>query len=142
MAVMRTSLWPGLLSSMTHNLNRQHNRVRLFETGLRFIPDGEGLPKQDRNPGLVLVTGRRDPESWSENGETVDFYDIKGDLESVLALGGNSTAFSFVRGEHPALHPGQTAQILSIMVQDVGLCGHHPPRTPEKARFCPANVPF
>jgi phenylalanyl-tRNA synthetase beta chain len=112
MAVMRTSLWPGLLGVMEHNLNRQQSRVRLFESGLRFIPNGDDLPKQD----VMLagaITGRREPESWSENGELVDFYDLKGDLESVIALSGlgNNTDLMFVKGEHPALHPGQTAAI-------------------------------
>ncbi|MEE8056919.1 MAG: phenylalanine--tRNA ligase subunit beta [Pseudomonadales bacterium] len=110
MGVMRTSLWPGLLSVMQHNLNRQQSRVRLFESGLRFIPDGKGLPKQ--NAMLAgIIAGRREPESWTENGEMVDFYDLKGDLESVLALNGNSTEFAFSKGVHPALHPGQTAAI-------------------------------
>ncbi len=110
MSVMRTSLWPGLLQAVQHNLNRQRSRVRLFETGLRFQPAGEGLPAQDAMLAGV-ITGRRAPESWLEQGESVDFYDIKGDLESILDLGGNGADFRFGRGEHPALHPGQTAEI-------------------------------
>jgi phenylalanyl-tRNA synthetase beta chain len=66
------------------------------------------------------VTGRREPESWSENGELVDYYDLKGDLESVLALTGNTTEVSFSKGEHPALHPGQTAAI----VHEGNVVGH------------------
>ena len=110
MSVMRTSLWPGLLSTAIHNLNRQQSRVRLFESGLRFIPDANGLPKQDAMLA-GLITGRRMPESWSECGELVDFYDIKGDFESLLLLTGAENAVRFVRSEHPALHPGQTAAI-------------------------------
>ncbi len=110
MAVMRTSLWPGLLNTMEHNLNRQQNRVRIFESGLRFIPQADGLPEQDAMLAGA-ITGRREPESWTENGDLVDFYDLKGDLESVIALSGNNTGLSFAKGEHPALHPGQTAAI-------------------------------
>ncbi len=111
MSVMRTSLWPGLLQTLQHNLNRQQYRLRLFESGQRFIPDGNGLPVQDVMLAAA-ITGRREPESWSENGEMVDFYDLKGDLESILGLGGNSTDFTFEKGKHPALHPGQTAQLM------------------------------
>jgi phenylalanyl-tRNA synthetase beta chain len=119
MSVMRTSLWPGLLNAMEHNLNRQRSRVRLFESGLRFIPQENGLPLQDAMLAGA-ITGRREPESWSENGELVDYYDLKGDLESVLALTGNTTEVSFSKGEHPALHPGQTASI----VHEGNVVGH------------------
>ncbi|MFA7554002.1 MAG: phenylalanine--tRNA ligase subunit beta [Spongiibacteraceae bacterium] len=121
MAVMRTSLWPGLLGVMQHNLNRQQSRVRLFESGLRFIPEADGLPVQD----MMLagaITGRREPESWAESGQMVDFYDIKGDLESVLALAGKHNGVSFSKGEHPALHPGQTAAI-NVNGEVVGYVG-------------------
>jgi phenylalanyl-tRNA synthetase beta chain len=111
MSVMRTSLWPGLLCALLHNLNRQQNRVRLFESGLTFIPDGSGLPKQEAMLAGV-ITGRRQPESWNENGDNVDFYDLKGDLESVLALSGDASAIEFKQGQHAALHPGQTAEIV------------------------------
>ena len=110
MAVMRTSLWPGLLSAMQHNLNRQQARVRLFESGLRFVPGGDGLPAQDAMLAGV-ITGRREPESWSEDGESVDFYDLKGDVESVISLLGDNNRIEFCKAEHPALHPGQTAGI-------------------------------
>ncbi len=121
MAVMRTSLWPGLLKAAQHNLNRQQSRVRLFESGLRFIPGDSGLPEQDAMLAGV-ITGRRNPESWSENGEAVDFYDLKGDVESVLALTGNAAKASFVKAEHPALHPGQTAAIC-INGESIGFIG-------------------
>ena len=133
MSVMRTSLWPGLLGAMQHNLNRQQSRVRLFESGLRFIPDSTGLPQQD----VMLagaITGRREPESWTENGEMVDFYDLKGDLESVLALGGNGTDFIFSKGEHPALHPGQTA-VISRAGKSIGYIGAIHPELQKKMGF-------
>lgn len=110
MSVMRTSLWPGLLSAMAHNLNRQQNRVRLFETGLSYIPGDTELPVQE----VMLagaISGRRHPESWLEEGEAVDFYDIKGDLDSVLSLCANGVVFEYSQCDHPALHPGQSAVI-------------------------------
>jgi phenylalanyl-tRNA synthetase beta chain len=109
MSVMRTTLWAGLLTTLGHNLNRQQQRARLFETGLRFLPAAEGLPRQEKMLALV-ATGRRFPESWTGGAEQVDFYDLKGDLEAALALArvGDVT---YGAGTHPALHPGQSADL-------------------------------
>lgn len=112
LAVMRTSLMPGLVNALQHNLNRQQNRVRLFETGQRFVPQGEGLNNLKQEPVLAgLIYGDKLPESWAANGDKVDFYDVKGDVESVLALTGAAQEFSFVAAQHSALHPGQTAEL-------------------------------
>lgn len=107
MAVMRTSLWPGLVQALQHNQNRQQSRVRLFETGQRFIPSDQGLQQQDVFAGLIY--GARHPESWHGKDQPVDYFDAKGDLESLLEMGGQS--FSFEAAEHLALHPGQSAAI-------------------------------
>jgi|TARA_B110000503_G_scaffold95457_1_gene143727 phenylalanyl-tRNA synthetase beta chain len=107
MAVMRTSLWPGLVQALQHNQNRQQSRVRLFETGQRFIPSDQGLQQQDVFAGLIY--GARHPESWHGKDQPVDYFDAKGDLESLLQMGGQS--FSFEAAEHLALHPGQSAAI-------------------------------
>ncbi|MCO7245309.1 phenylalanine--tRNA ligase subunit beta [Halomonas sp. Mc5H-6] len=110
MSVMRASLMPGLVRAMEHNLNRQQSRVRLFETGLVF--NGE-LDALSQVPMMgALVCGSRDPEGWSGVKASVDFYDLKGDLESLLTLGGNRDAWRFEPAEHPALHPGQSAQVM------------------------------
>lgn len=127
MSVMRTSLWPGLLNAALYNLNRQQSRVRLFETGLRFIPGSDGLPQQDTMLA-GLICGRRQPESWSETGEMVDFYDIKGDFESIIELGGPDSEIRFERGEHAALHPGQTAAVV-VNSETVGYIGAIHPDT-------------
>ena len=109
MAAMRASLWPGLVKAVLHNLNRQQARVRLFESGLRFVGQ---LPELKQEPMLAgVITGNRLPEAWSHGRESVDFYDLKGDVEALLAAAGNANAFRFVPGEHPALHPGQCARI-------------------------------
>ena len=115
LAVMRTSLMPGLLRAVVHNTTRQQSRVRLFETGQRFVR-GEGglLPGLRQRPTLAaVVTGRRDAEGWTESGEAVDFYDLKGDLESLLALTARPGDFSFRAGTRAGLHPGQTAEIVT-----------------------------
>lgn len=110
MSVMRTTLWAGLLTTLGHNLNRQQQRARLFETGLRFLPAAEGLPRQEKMLALV-ATGRRYPESWTGGAEQVDFFDLKGDLEAILALARVADGVSYSAGTHPALHPGQSADI-------------------------------
>lgn len=109
MAAMRTSLMPGLVSVLRNNLNRQQNRVRLFESGLRFVLSADGLKQEAMLAGLIY--GSRSPESWANVAEVVDFFDLKGDLESLLALTGDESAFTVKAGSHPALHPGQTAEI-------------------------------
>ena len=110
LSVMRTSLWPGLIAALRRNRNRQHSRVRLFEMGLRFRGALETL---EQTPMLgAVVTGAAGPEQWGEAGRSVDFFDLKGDLEAVLDLGGNGEDFSLRAASHPALHPGQSAEIL------------------------------
>jgi phenylalanyl-tRNA synthetase beta chain len=92
-----------------HNLNRQQPRVRLFETGLRFLPEGDRLRQE---PMLAaVITGRRYPEAWTADGAPVDFYDLKGDLEAVLKLAGLAEEVVFQVGSHPALHSGQSADL-------------------------------
>ncbi|WP_116368737.1 phenylalanine--tRNA ligase subunit beta [Parahaliea mediterranea] len=124
MAVMRTSLLPGLVTAVLRNTNRQQPRVRLFESGLRFVPGAEpGLAHLKQVPTLAMVvTGQRLAESWSAASEAVDFFDLKGDLQSLLGLGRRADAFSFVAGSHPALHPGQTARI-HLDGKEVGVMG-------------------
>ncbi|MEE4192521.1 MAG: phenylalanine--tRNA ligase subunit beta [Halieaceae bacterium] len=120
LAVMRTSLMPGLVRALAHNTARQQHRVRLFETGLRFLPGTDGL---EQRPTLAaLITGRRQPESWTESGDLVDFYDLKGDLESLLDLTAAPGRFVFRAGERTGLHPGQTA-ILEREGRAVGVIG-------------------
>ncbi|AMB80216.1 MULTISPECIES: phenylalanine--tRNA ligase subunit beta [Pseudomonas] len=109
MAAMRASLWPGLVKSLQHNLNRQQDRVRLFESGLRFVGQLEGLKQEPMLSGVVC--GSRLPEGWAQGRDVVDFFDVKADVEAVLGFAGALDSFTFVAGKHPALHPGQTARI-------------------------------
>ncbi|MBF0676439.1 phenylalanine--tRNA ligase subunit beta [Pseudomonas sp.] len=109
MAAMRASLWPGLVKATLHNLNRQQDRVRLFESGLRFVGQLGELKQEAMLAGIA--TGSRLPEGWSNGREVIDFYDAKADVEALLGAAGDAEAFRFVPGEHAALHPGQTARI-------------------------------
>ena len=118
MAVMRTSLWPGLVKALQHNQNRQQSRVRLFETGQRFIPSDQGLQQQDVFAGLIY--GSRHPESWHGKTEQIDYFDAKGDLESLLEISGQN--FNFEAAEHVALHPGQSAAI-NLADEKIGYIG-------------------
>ena len=129
LSVMRTSLWPGLVSAAIHNLNRQQSRVRLFEVGQCFIP----TDKKDAVAGLEqnlalggLICGSRAPTGWCAEKDAVDFYDLKGDLEAILSDNQSIDKLVFRAASHPALHPGQTAEILSND-QQVGWIGRlHP----------------
>lgn len=109
LAVMRTSLWPGLLKALIHNQKRQQPRVRLFEHGLNFVPTDRGL-QQEAYLGAV-ATGLALPEQWGLAKRSLDFFDLKADVEALLALTGEPDAFHFNAVSHPALHPGQSARI-------------------------------
>ncbi|MBF8659579.1 phenylalanine--tRNA ligase subunit beta [Pseudomonas putida] len=109
MAAMRASLWPGLVKALQHNLNRQQDRVRLFESGLRFVGQLGDLAQEPMIAGVV--TGSRLPEGWANGRDNIDFFDVKADVEALLGYTGALGDFTFVAGKHPALHPGQTAEI-------------------------------
>ncbi|MEX5350818.1 phenylalanine--tRNA ligase subunit beta [Pseudomonas juntendi] len=109
MAAMRASLWPGLVKALQHNLNRQQDRVRLFESGLRFVGQLGDLKQQPMIAGVA--TGSRLPEGWANGRDSIDFFDVKADVEALLGYSGALGDFTFVAGNHPALHPGQTARI-------------------------------
>ncbi|WP_263752417.1 phenylalanine--tRNA ligase subunit beta [Kosakonia cowanii] len=112
MSVMRLSLWTGLLGTIVYNQNRQQSRVRIFETGLRFVPDTQanlGIRQDVMLAGAIC--GNRYEEHWDLAKNSVDFFDLKGDLESVLELTGKTGAIEFRAETNPALHPGQSAAI-------------------------------
>ncbi|MET0089570.1 MAG: phenylalanine--tRNA ligase subunit beta [Candidatus Thiodiazotropha sp.] len=119
MSVMRTSLWPGLLQTAAYNQARQQPRVRIFESGLCF-QQGTSIEQQARLGGLV--SGNRFAEQWGETGARADFYDVKADVEAVLSLLGTTQGIRFAPAGHPALHPGQSAEIF-IQELSVGFMG-------------------
>ena len=116
---MRTRLLPGLIQALQHNLNRQQSRVRLFETGLCFVPTAEGLEQTPHVAGVI--TGGRVEDGLYAGSDKVDFFDIKGDLEAVLALG-DASQFELVRSQSPVLHPGQGADLV-YQGENVGMVG-------------------
>ncbi|MBB3102158.1 phenylalanine--tRNA ligase subunit beta [Azomonas macrocytogenes] len=128
MAAMRASLWPGLIKALQYNLNRQQVRVRFFESGLRFVGSLGELQQEAVLAGLV--SGGCLPEAWSNPNNAVDFYDVKADIEALLATVGNEISYRFVAAEHSALHPGQTARI----ERDGQLVGYLGALHPELAR--------
>jgi phenylalanyl-tRNA synthetase beta chain len=114
LAVMRSSLLPGLVEALRHNRARQQERVRLFEHGHVFLPAataGEAPCEPER---LALVAcGAAVAEQWSEASRAVDFHDLKGDVESLLALGGEPQRWRFDADGLPRwLHPGRGARLL------------------------------
>ena len=123
MSVMRLSLFTGLLQSVVYNQNRQQARVRLFECGLRFVPDEtaeNGVRQQNMIAGVI--GGNRNDEHWGIEKAAADFYDIKGDVEALLSLTADAEDYEFSQAEIAALHPGQTAKITrnGILVGYVG----------------------
>ncbi|QNM97534.1 phenylalanine--tRNA ligase subunit beta [Chitinimonas koreensis] len=119
MGVMRSTLIGGLVDTLIGNLNRKHERVRLFEAARVF----HGV-EADRQPEKLagLAYGARQHEQWGVRGERVDFYDVKADVEALLA----PRSARFERAEHPALHPGRCARVL-IDGRDIGVIGElHP----------------
>lgn len=110
MSVMRTTLWVGLLQAARYNQARQQGRIRLFESGLRFIQQADGLHQENMLAGLAM--GAALPEQWAESQRLVDFFDIKADLEAIFGLTGAADEFVYVAARHPALHPGQSARLM------------------------------
>ncbi|SJM93464.1 phenylalanine tRNA synthetase, beta subunit [Crenothrix polyspora] len=131
LSVMRTTLWCGLLKAALYNTNRQQNRVRLFETGLRFVNQSGQTQQQKMLAGLIL--GSATAEQWGEKIRKVDFFDIKSDIEAIFALLGCSA--QFVPAQHPALHPGQTAEILSAKGDKIGFLGMLHPHLEKQLGF-------
>lgn len=110
MSAMRVSLWPGLIKTLQYNLNRQQNRVRIFELGLRFDGQLNELSQETMIAGLMV--GPRFPVGWANTKESVDFFDMKGDVEAILELAGVIDQYHFLAKQYSALHPGQSAVIL------------------------------
>ena len=109
MSVMRRNLWSGLLQTLKHNQNRQQDSVRIFESGLVFSQSEAEIQQEAMLGGLLW--GPQLPEHWANSSRNSDFYDIKGDVESLIALSNDGAAFTFEAAEHPALQSGQSARI-------------------------------
>lgn len=121
LSAMRLSLWSGLLGALLYNQHRQQQRVRLFEMGLRFIPNDQaeqGVLQERVIAGVI--SGDRDKAHWDLPRHSIDFFDIKGDVEALVALTDHPNSLQFKQHAHPALHPGKSA---AIYLRD-GLIGY------------------
>lgn len=110
MAVMRLSLLPGLVQALVGNYNRQHRRIRLFESGRIY----EGSLKRRRETARIggVLTGTANLQQWSGEEREVDFFDMKGDIEALFSLSGQAAKIKFVAAPHEFFHPGQSADIV------------------------------
>ena len=136
MSVMRSTLAGGLVNCLVHNLSRKHARARLFEVGRCFMTDASGGYRQPVRIGGISYGDARH-EQWGLKGRPGDFYDIKSDVEALLA----PFAGEFRRMEHPALHPGRSAQII-VGGMTAGWIGELHPRWQRKYDFPIAPVLF
>lgn len=124
LAAMRTALLPGLVEALRHNRARQQGRVRLFELGRVFRAESDASVETRRV--AAVSCGGALAEQWGEARREVDFYDIKGDVESLLALRGVAEPLRFEPVCVPWLHPGRAAEIWSGPHR-IGWAGHlHP----------------
>jgi len=140
MAVMRSTLFGGLISNLRTNLNRKQGRVRLFETGRTFHRDAKGCPVEGfHQPRKLagLAYGSALPEGWSDGGRKVDFFDVKGDLEALFA----PAKLRFEKLLHPALHPGRAAKVL-LDDREIGSVGELHPEWVQKYDLPLAPVVF
>jgi len=140
MAVMRSTLFGGLISNLVTNLKRKQNRVRLFETGRAFERNAAATPV----PGFAqswklsgLAYGSALPEGWGSAARKVDFFDMKGDLEALLA----PAQLRFEKLVHPALHPGRSARVL-LDDREIGCLGELHPEWVQKYDLPQAPVVF
>jgi len=144
MSVMRSSLLGSLLQVLKFNLDRKATQVRVFELGRVFLRDAsvattdrtvKGVHQPMRVAGLAwgdAAVGR-----WEGKAERVDFFDIKGDVEALLA----PRVPTFEATEHPALHPGRAARVL-LDGRAIGVVGELHPRWRQKWDFAQAPILF
>ena len=144
LAVMRSSLIGSLVGVLRHNLARRADRVRVFEVGRVFKRDGTvangpltvaGIDQPMRVAGLAF--GPADTTQWGSAERAVDFFDIKGDVEALLA----PQCPRFIAAEHAALHPGRSARI-ELDGQAIGWCGELHPRWRQAYELPQAPVLF
>ena len=133
MNVMRSTLIGGLISNLQFNLNRKQTRVRLFELGYCFIRDKDHDCRQvEKFAGLCY--GDVLSEQWGATARTVDFFDVKADVEVLFG----KRAVHFEKFDHPALHPGKSAQI-TMTDKAIGWIGELHPNLQKKYDL-PKNV--
>jgi len=136
MSVMRSTLLGGLLDTLSHNLKRKQNRVRVFEMARVFLKTATGEVEQpEKLAGLAY--GTRFAEQWSYQAEKVDFFDVKADIEVLFS----PRQLTFRRAAHPALHPGRCAEVL-LDGKVVGILGELHPQWVQKYDLVAAPIYF
>lgn len=129
MSQMRLSLFTNLLTTLSYNQKRQNKRVRIFETGLTFIPDAQAESQVLQKPVLAgLISGENYRTSWAVKDQTVDFFTAKGVVEDLLASTKSyfEDIISFKEANVKGFHPGQTAHVL-VNEHVIGIVGKvHP----------------
>jgi phenylalanyl-tRNA synthetase beta chain len=127
LSVMRVSLWPGLLRAAVENQRHQQERIRLVEHGVCFATSGGAVTEIDTF--AAVACGARLPEQWSVAREArapADFFDLKADLENLLAATGAEEGFAFEPAQLACLRPGRAARVLR-QARAVGWIGElHP----------------
>ncbi|CAM8654719.1 PheT Phenylalanyl-tRNA synthetase beta subunit [Oxalobacteraceae bacterium] len=144
MSVMRSQLISGLVANIRYNINRKATRVRVFEVGAVFnndshVVDGPltvaGIHQSKHVAGVAY--GPVVNEQWGYEARSVDFFDIKADLEALCA----PQKLHFAPLVHPALHPGRSAQVL-VDGAPVGFIGELHPRLQQTLELPLAPVLF
>ena len=105
MNVMRTSLLPGLLETLSYNINQGSENIKIFEIGSVFRKNNSNKVDEREVVG-GLITGVEGKDNWSGSNKAMDFFDLKGNIETVLP---DSSKFTFKKGQVSYLHPGKTA---------------------------------
>ena len=125
-AVMRTSLVPSLLETVARNLNYRSYDLRLFELRPVFLSSGDHASCRERLTLTAVMSGRREPEGWAQSSASVDFYDLKGVVEELIAaLNIVDTTFDAHQSQ-AYFHPGKSC-CLSSGQQTLGFLGElHP----------------
>jgi phenylalanyl-tRNA synthetase beta chain len=121
MSLMRPSILPGLLHTLQYNVNRQQDRVRLFESGLVFNKAADKTEQTAMIAGLLF--GLRLPENWAASKGSSDFFDLKGVLEGLLELSDNVEGYEFKQGVRKGFHDGQCAIISHPVKGELGVIG-------------------
>ncbi|MBN2689501.1 MAG: phenylalanine--tRNA ligase subunit beta [Gammaproteobacteria bacterium] len=127
MGVMRSSIWPGLITALRYNLNRRRRNLRFFESGLCFTKDKSGNLEQELKLSGLLY-GNKYEEQWAvDNKIQVDFFDLKNDLSKLFSSFKINENISWKPVNHPTLHPGKSAEIF-CNGKLIGYCGALHPR--------------
>ncbi|MBU6211143.1 MAG: phenylalanine--tRNA ligase subunit beta [Gammaproteobacteria bacterium] len=136
LAVMRLSLWPGLIKAAMENQRRQQPRLRLMEHGVVFPV---GAPESDRIAGLAM--GPRWPEQWGGGREPVEFFDVRADVAALLSLAAPTQNIRFEAAVSRCLHPGRSARIVRGD-QPIGWIGELHPEHVRRLEFVSAPILF